>query len=795
MCILGALSAAADTTWTGDELPSEGLYDCTSYVTNPDFSDKTMSGGAPTGWSWTGSSSYSKISTAAKGGGVIPADQPHWQVWNGTGTMSQTVSSIPNGTYYMTCTIVDNKTGDNVFANDATVSIATDAYYYCVKVEVTDGTLKLGINKAVSGSCIELDDVQLYSTTKPVVKKKVFSIGDSTMANKSSATERGWGMFFGNFLDSESITYTNYGIDGYSTKSYIDGGKWTTVLGSLSAGDYVLIQFGHNDEKTDASLHTDPETTFTENLTKFVIEARAKGANPVFISPIVRRKFSTDGNIYNDHTAYTAAMQALASSLSVPYIDMTQFSAYYENIAGIVGSRSLHEYYPGTATDALGEIDNTHLCALGAYITARCVAEQIALDENIDIALNTNPDAMDGAYSSTLEYAQHALTALYSDIDGTQYSSLADLDAAVRARRHADRQALANPASATDATFCVVNSDMLEGMAWDNDVQSTVMMGWQFDRSTSGTFNNTFKRAAGVTYFGPWAAQVDYMDIHQTITDIPDGTYRIDAYVKGSTGTGKITADGVGANFIYATSGEQTSRADLAALESWETVSTICTVTGGTLTIGLRSEYGCYARLSSVTLTALAPVSATLKVTDAQFATFIAPFDVELPEGVKAYTVSADDYSNGVITLSEGMTSVAANTPVVLYSETEVEKTYTGYPANTSDTYTEGLLTGTYSALYASMGSYVLQDQDGHVAFYLVSADDAQNVPANRAYLTLPESSDVKTIKFVVGGETSISTISGTQTASSAIYDLSGRRVSTMSKGLYIQGGKKYIVK
>ena len=255
-------------------------------------------------------------------------------------------------------------------------------------------------------------------------KIKVFTIGDSTMANKTSSTERGWGMLFPWFVDEGKVTVSNHAADGRSTKSFISEGRWTTVLNQLSEGDYVLIQFGHNDEKTDASLHTDPQTTYKENLTKFVTEARAKGANPVLLTPIVRRMFGSDGNLTHEHGEYAEAVRQLAASLTVPLIDMTLLSAQYENIAGIEGSRALHEYFPGS------EIDNTHLCQLGAYITARCVAEQIAANDDIEIALNSNPTALTGAYTSTFDYAKHAFSSTYPN--ETASSTLAGIDQQVR---------------------------------------------------------------------------------------------------------------------------------------------------------------------------------------------------------------------------------------------------------------------------------------------------------------------------------------------------------------------------
>lgn len=349
-------------------------------------------------------------------------------------------------------------------------------------------------------------------------KKKVFTCGDSTMAPKSSNTERGWGMLFSRFLDANHTVVDNRALDGYSTKSFIDKGKWLGVTNSLSAGDYVLIQFGHNDAKTSSSLHTDPQTTYKHNLAKMVAETRAKHATPVLLTPIVRRTFGSDGNIVNDHTAYAEAMRQVADSLDVPLIDMNLLSSQYENVAGIKGSRSLHEYYPGT------EIDNTHLCQFGAYITARCVAEQIALNDKIGIEVNAKPMAMAGAYSSTVDFARHALAALYPAAD-TSGITLEQADAMARGRRVAERTAITQKEPGTDVSFALVNSDMAEGLCWDNSLQMTTPMGYALRLNVSGwtSYGMWYNDRVSGPYWCFNAQNIGYTEIRQTVSGLPNG--------------------------------------------------------------------------------------------------------------------------------------------------------------------------------------------------------------------------------------------------------------------------------
>ena len=193
----------------------------------------------------------------------------------------------------------------------------------------------------------------------------VWLIGDSTMAEKKpNTTERGWGMLFSKFVDPDQATAKNYGKDGRSTKSFIDEGWWKIVLDSMKAGDYVLIQFGHNDEKTDVRLHTDPATTFRDNLKKFVIETRAKGATPILFTPIVRRSFDAEENLVNSHGHFPEAIRETANQLHVPMIDMELQTRMLESIAGWDGTHKIHQFEPPK------EIDNTHLCNFGAYVVA-----------------------------------------------------------------------------------------------------------------------------------------------------------------------------------------------------------------------------------------------------------------------------------------------------------------------------------------------------------------------------------------------------------------------------------------
>ena len=150
--------------------------------------------------------------------------------------------------------------------------------------------------------------------------------GDSTMAEKDLSKgnpERGWGMMFQNFLD-EGATVVNYAQNGRSTKSFIDRGLWDKVYNAIRPGDYVFIEFGHNDSKEDdPERYAAPWGAYQDNLRRFIDETREKGGTPVLLTPVARRWFE-DGKLDREcHGDYPAAMKAVAEEKGVILIDMT----------------------------------------------------------------------------------------------------------------------------------------------------------------------------------------------------------------------------------------------------------------------------------------------------------------------------------------------------------------------------------------------------------------------------------------------------------------------------------------
>lgn len=244
----------------------------------------------------------------------------------------------------------------------------------------------------------------------------VFMIGDSTMANKDTTggkQERGWGMMLQQYFKS-GVVVDNHAVNGRSSKSFIDEGRWDVVLSKMKPGDYVIIQFGHNDEKPAADRHTDPGTTFDANLRRFVLESRARGGIPILCNAVVRRNFyrqvdssvddeSLRNTTYEDekvnsdtlidtHGAYLLSPRNVARELGVPFIDANRVTHDLEQGMGIEGSRRLHMWFrPGEHPSVpKGRKDNTHYNVYGATVVAGLLAEEIvhqvpALKKKMDI--------------------------------------------------------------------------------------------------------------------------------------------------------------------------------------------------------------------------------------------------------------------------------------------------------------------------------------------------------------------------------------------------------------------------
>jgi lysophospholipase L1-like esterase len=207
----------------------------------------------------------------------------------------------------------------------------------------------------------------------------VWLAGDSTMAQKQpdKRPETGWGEALQPCFDSTEVRIANRAMNGRSTRSFVTEGRWKAITDSLHAGDYVFIQFGHNDEKVGTNNYSSPDD-YRRHLVQFVDEVRAKQAQPVLFTPVVRRKF--DGmQLVPTHGAYPDAARAAARERNVPLVDMERSSAALVQQLGPDSSRALWLHLDAGANPNYpnGVQDDTHFNPLGARTMAGLAIDAI----------------------------------------------------------------------------------------------------------------------------------------------------------------------------------------------------------------------------------------------------------------------------------------------------------------------------------------------------------------------------------------------------------------------------------
>jgi lysophospholipase L1-like esterase len=209
----------------------------------------------------------------------------------------------------------------------------------------------------------------------------VFLAGDSTMAKKlpEKRPETGWGEMLEQHFKTGKVRVDNRAANGRSTKTFISEGKWQSIIDDLKKGDYVFIQFGHNDSSKDKGERYTPPEDYRKNLIRFISEVRSKHGHPVLLTPVMRRRFDKDGKFYDTHGEYPDIVRAVARDEDVPLIDMHRKSETTIVAYGVEGSRKLFLQLKAgeNANYPNGIDDNTHFSPLGAEEMARLVVSAI----------------------------------------------------------------------------------------------------------------------------------------------------------------------------------------------------------------------------------------------------------------------------------------------------------------------------------------------------------------------------------------------------------------------------------
>jgi lysophospholipase L1-like esterase len=213
----------------------------------------------------------------------------------------------------------------------------------------------------------------------------IFLAGDSTMAPKlpEKRPETGWGEMLGAHFQDGKVRIENRAMNGRSTKTFISEGRWQKIVDDLKKGDFVFVQFGHNDSSKDKGERYTPPEDYKKNLIKFIDEVRAKGGTPVLLTPVMRRRFDKDGKFYDTHGEYPELVRTVAHEYQAPLIDMHKTSEGVIVKYGVEASKKLFlQLKPGENPNyPNGVDDNTHFSPLGAEAMAKLAVNGIRENE------------------------------------------------------------------------------------------------------------------------------------------------------------------------------------------------------------------------------------------------------------------------------------------------------------------------------------------------------------------------------------------------------------------------------
>jgi lysophospholipase L1-like esterase len=225
---------------------------------------------------------------------------------------------------------------------------------------------------------IFLLNIPAFAQKSPVT---VYLAGDSTMAEKRAEKrpETGWGEMLQAYFDAEKVKIENHAQNGRSTRTFISENRWQTIVDKLKKGDYVFIQFGHNDQSKEKVDRYTPPEDYRKNLIRFVEDVRAKNANPVLLTPVMRRKFDAEGKFVDQHGVYPGIVRDIAKEYKVSLIDMHRMSEKVLVNYGVENSKKLFlQLQPGENQNyPNGVNDNTHFNPKGAEEMARLAVNGI----------------------------------------------------------------------------------------------------------------------------------------------------------------------------------------------------------------------------------------------------------------------------------------------------------------------------------------------------------------------------------------------------------------------------------
>ena len=240
--------------------------------------------------------------------------------------------------------------------------------------------------------CLSSTSIQAMSqpvpkgTSTDLPSPRLHLVGDSTMADKVNLAypERGWGQLLLEFMLPE-LSIVNHAANGRSTLRFLNEGRWQLLVTELKPGDYVLIQFGHNDQKQDdPSRYAAVDSTYPQLLSRFIAEVRAKDAIPMLATPICRRSFNEHGKLENNLSDYAAAMRQVAAQQKVSLFDLNAQSCADISRFGLAASQAYFIQVPAGLYQKFpdGKTDNTHLNTQGASWIAQLFVRELKTQQH-----------------------------------------------------------------------------------------------------------------------------------------------------------------------------------------------------------------------------------------------------------------------------------------------------------------------------------------------------------------------------------------------------------------------------
>lgn len=566
-------------------------------------------------------------------------------------------------------------------------------------------------------------------------------------------------------------------------------------------------------------------------VSDFPSSNNAKGIDKNGVTSFEGDNFAHDGNGFgwqwrfvefelNEETTINVAVSASATRIHqwVSFGDYSVLTNSENNIPMIAYNIALNDANLAIANDKYKTVTGAEKTKLTDAINATPGSTK----DEIEAATTALKTATENFVNAAPAYDNYvAILAKVENLDEAGKAKFAELTAEIKTKYENHTVTAEELTDATDyfnqafnvqnpnkdVTYLLKNPSFEETTdVWNN--------GWTTVRNTTGDFDyrtDTANPADGTYTLNAWAYKVNYINVYQKVI-LPKGAYKLSAKARTDKEPlenqtqvrtyigGVLKSESQGLTYT------PTQEYAWNSKEAWQTLTTIFYIDEPT-----EVEMGIYSKgknednnqqgwfqVDDFRLVYLGDATANMTITDANWGTFCAPFDVTIPEGVKAYTAEAE---GNPVTFTEVTTTIPAGTPVVVYSAAAVNKDFNSKATTTGETCTSGALVGVYAAtsgITAETGhtNYVLQNNAQGVGFYKVAENETISLNANRCYMTLATSAGAKDCVVLDGIVTGINEIlNPTKKSVEGIFDLNGRKLAAPQKGINIINGVKVIVK